>query len=160
MQPRSRRAVIALDALGLAALAALFVLWCVRTPGLSVPGGIAAGCSAALFAAVGLRFVPVWVRFWQREDDAPAAVSAAEPAHMGARIFAALLALDLVLLLLVIVAASYRYDYLHRIALFCFQITFYYICHCIDKRVVRCICHDTNTQHMIGFCVLLSAACQ
>ena len=89
MQPRSRRAVIALDALGLAALAALFVLWCVRTPGLSVPGGIAAGCSAALFAAVGLRFVPVWVRFWQREDDAPAAVSAAEPAHMGARIFAA-----------------------------------------------------------------------
>ena len=67
---------------------------------------------------------------------------------------------DLVLLLLVIVAASYRYDYLHRIALFCFQITFYYICHCIDKRVVRCICHDTNTQHMIGFCVLLSATCQ
>lgn len=66
MQPRSRRAVIALDALGLAALAALFVLWCVRTPGLSVPGGIAAGCSAALFAAVGLRFVPAWVRFWQR----------------------------------------------------------------------------------------------
>ena len=100
MQPRSRRAVIALDALGLAALAALFVLWCGRTPGLSVPGGIAAGCSAALFAAVGLRFVPVWVRFWQREDDAPAAVSAADPAHMGARIFAALLALDLVLLLL------------------------------------------------------------
>ena len=43
MQPRSRRAVIVLDALGLAALAALFVLWCVRTPGLSVPGGIAAG---------------------------------------------------------------------------------------------------------------------
>ena len=37
MQPRSRRAVIALDALGLAVLAALFVLWCVRTPGLSVP---------------------------------------------------------------------------------------------------------------------------
>ncbi len=100
MQPRSRRAVIALDALGLAALTALFVLWCVRTPGLSVPGGIAAGCSAALFAAVGLRFVPAWVRFWQRGDDAPAAVPAAEPAHMGAHIFAALLALDLVLLLL------------------------------------------------------------
>lgn len=100
MQPRSRRAVIALDALGLAALAVLFVLWCVRTPGLSVPGGIAAGCSAALFAAVGLRFVPVWVRFWQRTDAAPAAVPTAEPVHMGARIFAALLALDLVLLLL------------------------------------------------------------
>ena len=99
-QPRSRRAVIVLDALGLAALAALFVLWCVRTPGLSVPGGIAAGCSAALSAAVGLRFVPAWVHFWQREGDAPAAVPAAEPAHMGARIFAALLALDLVLLLL------------------------------------------------------------
>ena len=99
MQPKTR-AVIALDALGLAALAALFVLWCVRTPGLSVPGGIAAGCSAALFAAVGLRFVPAWVHFWQREGDAPAAVPAAEPAHMGSRIFAALLALDLVLLLL------------------------------------------------------------
>ena len=51
MQPRSRRAVIALDALGLAALAALFVLWCVRTPGLSVPGGIAA--VGALLAAGG-----------------------------------------------------------------------------------------------------------
>ena len=59
MQPKTR-AVIALDALGLAALAALFVLWCARTPGLSVPGGIAAGCSAALFAAVGLRFVLPW----------------------------------------------------------------------------------------------------
>lgn len=81
MQPKTR-AVIALDALGLAVLAALFVLWCARTPGLSVPGGIAAGCSAALFAAVGLRFVPAWVRFWQRGDDAPA-VPAAEPAHHG-----------------------------------------------------------------------------
>ena len=98
MQPKTR-AVIALDALGLAVLAALFVFWCARTPGLSVPGGIAAGCSAALFAAVGLRFVPAWVRFWQRGDDTPA-VPAAEPAHMGARIFAMLLALDLVLLLL------------------------------------------------------------
>ena len=98
MQPKTR-AVIALDALGLAVLAALFVLWCARTPGLSAPGGIAAGCSAALFAAVGLRFVPAWVRFWQRGDDAPA-VPAAEPAHMSARIFAMLLALDLVLLLL------------------------------------------------------------
>ena len=76
------------------------LLWRVRTPGLSVPGGIAAGCSAALFAAVGLRFVPAWVHFWQREGNAPAAVPAAEPAHMGARNFAALLALDLVLLLL------------------------------------------------------------
>ena len=98
MQPKTR-AVIALDALGLAALAALFVLWCVRTPNLTAAGGIAAGCSAALFAAVGLRFVPAWVRFWQREDAAPA-VPAAEPAHMAARIFAALLALDLALLLL------------------------------------------------------------
>ena len=98
MQPKTR-AVIALDALGLAALAALFVLWCVRTPDLTAAGGIAAGCSAALFAAVGLRFVPAWVYFWQRGDDAPA-VPAAEPAHMGARIFAALLALDLALLLL------------------------------------------------------------
>lgn len=98
MQPKTR-VVIALDALGLAVLAALFVLWCARMPGLSVPGGIAAGCSAALFAAVGLRFVPAWVRFWQRGDDTPA-VPAAEPAHMGARIFAMLLALDLVLLLL------------------------------------------------------------
>ena len=158
MQPKTR-AVAALDALGLAAVAALFVLWCVHTPDLTAAGGIAAGCSAALFAAAGLRFVPAWVRFWQREAASPA-VPAQEPEHMGARIFAALLALDLVLLLLVIVAASYRYDYLHRIALFCFQITFYYICHCIDKRVVRCICHDTDTQCMIGFCVLISAACQ
>lgn len=98
MQPKTR-AVIALDALGLAVLAAIFVLWCVRTPGLTAAGGIAAGCSAALFAAVGLRFVPAWVRFWQREDAAPA-VPAQEPEHMAARIFAALLALDLALLVL------------------------------------------------------------
>lgn len=98
MQPKTR-AVIALDALGLAALAALFVLWCVRTPNLTAAGDIAAGCSAALFAAVGLRFVPAWVRFWQREDAAPA-VPAQEPEHMAARIFAALLALDLALLVL------------------------------------------------------------
>jgi len=26
---------------------------------------------AALFAAVGLRFVPAWVRFWQRDEAAP-----------------------------------------------------------------------------------------
>ena len=98
MQPKTR-AVIALDALGLAALAALFVLWRVHTPNLTAAGGIAAGCSAALFAAVGLRFVPAWVRFWQRETAAPT-VPAQEPEHMAARIFAALLALDLVLLLL------------------------------------------------------------
>ena len=98
MQPKTR-AVIALDALGLAALAALFVLWRVHTPNLTAAGGIAAGCSAALFAAVGLRFVPAWVRFWQRED-AALAVPAQEPEHMAARIFAALLALDLALLVL------------------------------------------------------------
>ena len=98
MQPKTR-AVIALDALGLAALAALFVLWCVHTPNLTAAGGIAAGCSAALFAAVGLRFVPAWVRFWQREAASPA-VPAQEPEHMAARIFTALLALDLALLVL------------------------------------------------------------
>ena len=98
MQPKTR-AIAALDALGLAALAALFVLWRVHTPNLTAAGGIAAGCSAALFAAVGLRFVPAWVRFWQREDAAPA-IPAQEPEHMAARIFAALLALDLALLLL------------------------------------------------------------
>ena len=36
MQPKTR-AVIALDALGLAVLAALFVLWCARMPGLTFP---------------------------------------------------------------------------------------------------------------------------
>ena len=39
MQPKTR-AVIALDALGLAALAALFVLWCAHTPNLTAAGGI------------------------------------------------------------------------------------------------------------------------
>ena len=98
MQPKTR-AIAALDALGLAAVAALFVLWCVHTPNLTAAGGIAAGYSAALFAAVGLRFVPAWVRFWQRED-AALAVPAVEPEHMAARIFAVLLALDLALLVL------------------------------------------------------------
>lgn len=49
MQPKTR-AVIALDALGLAALAALFVLWRVHTPNLTAAGGIAALGYLAAFA--------------------------------------------------------------------------------------------------------------
>ena len=51
MQPKTR-AVIALDALGLAALAALFVLWCVHTPNLTTAGGIAAAIFFGYLAAV------------------------------------------------------------------------------------------------------------
>ena len=46
MQPKTR-AIAALDALGLAAVAALFVLWCVHTPDLNAAGRKAQGCIPA-----------------------------------------------------------------------------------------------------------------
>lgn len=85
-----------LSAGGLFVLAALFVLWWVKTPGVTVPGRLAALGSAGLFACACLRFVPVWTDFWRAHPRAPEAAPAreAEPPHMTARIFGAFLAAD------------------------------------------------------------------
>ena len=68
MRAQRKRPEVWISGAALLALGALFVLWWRATPGVTAPGRIAALLSAALFAAVGLRFVPRWMDFWR---DAP-----------------------------------------------------------------------------------------
>ena len=68
MRAQRKRPEVWISGAALLALGALFVLWWRATPGVTAPGRIAALLSAALFAAVGLRFVPRWMAFWR---DAP-----------------------------------------------------------------------------------------
>lgn len=82
--------------LGMLALTALFVLWCLRQP-YGPWARLAALVSAALFALLGLRFVPRWVDFWS-DTPLPAAPDAEEPPAMGLRIFFSLWCLDLLIL--------------------------------------------------------------
>lgn len=87
------------SALGLLALGVSGLLWW-RGYSYGAAGRAAALLSIALFAALGLRFVPRWVDFWSpgggEERLAPAGE---EPPGMALRIFAALLALDAFVLL-------------------------------------------------------------
>ena len=83
--------------LGMTALSALFLLWWLRHP-YGTPARLAALACAALFALLGLRFVPRWVDFWS-DEPLPAAPEAEEPRAMGLRIFFSLWCLDLLILL-------------------------------------------------------------
>ncbi|MGX8692138.1 MAG: mannosyltransferase family protein [Clostridia bacterium] len=94
---RKRTVTLAGRLLGMLALTALFLLWCLRRP-YGPPARLAALASAALFALLGLRFVPRWADFWS-DGPLPAAPDAEEPRHMGLRIFTALWCLDLLVLL-------------------------------------------------------------
>ena len=86
-----------LSALGLLALGFLYVLWLTRH---SYPlyARLVAFLSTALFAVLGLRFVPLWTAFWSPGEalDPP---GRAEPPFMGLKLFAALLAFDAAVLL-------------------------------------------------------------
>lgn len=86
-----------ISAAGLAALAAVFLLWLVHTE-VTVPGLAAAVLSAALFAAVCLRFVPEWMRFW-RGGSAAAAARCREDKKTELALFVGLLLLDAAILL-------------------------------------------------------------
>ena len=88
----------ALSVLGLLALGFFFVRLVTQH---SYPfyARLAAFVSAALFGALGLRFVPRWTLFWSADWPA-AAPEAEEPPHMGLRLFAAFLGFDLFVLLL------------------------------------------------------------
>ena len=93
-----------ISCLGLAALAAAFICWRAKTPSAGAAGTAAALTSAALFAAVCLRFVPEWTVFWgvgQPLRSMPAPDAGDEPRHMCLRIFFALLAADALLIVLV-----------------------------------------------------------
>lgn len=75
-------------ALGLLALTALLIAWWPRSYG--ALGKLAALACAGVFAGLGLRFMPVWARFWSSEP-LPAAPRPDEPPRMVWKLFFALL---------------------------------------------------------------------
>lgn len=84
---------------GLTVLAALFVIWCGREQP-STAGFVAALTLTCLFAAVCLRFVPLWIEAWSRNEQ----VSLREehiPAGTLAKIFFSVLLWDVFLVFLV-----------------------------------------------------------
>lgn len=90
-----------ISAAGVTTLVGLFSYWWFATPGITVPGRIAAVVSAALFGAVCLRFVPGWMADWTGETAAPSDLGD-EPDHMLPKLFFGLLALDLCVVLLAV----------------------------------------------------------
>lgn len=99
MRAQRKRPEVWISGAALLALGALFVLWWRATPGVTAPGRIAALLSAALFAAVGLRFVPRWMDFWR---DAPVLQPTQQdaPPHFSLNLFFSLLAVDAAVILL------------------------------------------------------------
>lgn len=93
-----KKSTIVISAAGVIALVGLFASWWTTTPGVSLPGHIAAIVSAALFGAVCLRFVPGWMADWAGETDAP--LPGGEPSRILPRIFLGLLVFDLSVILL------------------------------------------------------------
>lgn len=89
------------SAAGLAALAAVFMLWCASGPELGAAGFAAAFASAALFALLCLRFVPGWMRFWSAAELPPPPPAGDEPRHIRLKIFCAFLGADALAVLLV-----------------------------------------------------------
>lgn len=113
-----------ISALGLLALGALFLQWWRANPAVSLPGRVSALFSAALFAAVCLRFVPEWMGVWkigQGQKRLPAAQAQAAsdvPAHMEVRIFLSFLAVNALVVLLVFLlrkAAGYGGTFLENL---------------------------------------------
>lgn len=86
------------SALGCAAVLGLFAWWLRQNTDTGALGILAAAASAGLFLALGLRYVPSFTAFWTPSDE-PAA-DRAEPKYMAARIFVAVLAWDMLVLLL------------------------------------------------------------
>ena len=110
MRAQRKRPEVWISGAALLALGALFVLWWRATPGVTAPGRIAALLSAALFAAVGLRFVPRWMDFWRDAPERQPPASDAPP-HFSLKLFFSLLAVDMAVILLVYllrVALGYR----------------------------------------------------
>ena len=86
-----------ISAAGLAVLAGIFLLWLARTD-VTLPGLTAAILSAALFAAVCLRFVPEWMHFWRSGVQAEAEAPGVEDRRTELAVFFALLLLDAAIL--------------------------------------------------------------
>lgn len=116
---KHRPAVVVLRLLGLGALTAVFVLWSVDQTDASLPSRLAALMSAALFAAVGLRFIPHWVDSWAHPLPAQPDAVPTDTRRTQGRIFAALLVLDVATLLMTFVlrhAAGYRESFVESLS--------------------------------------------
>lgn len=91
---RFKKPEFIISAAGLVALAAVFVIWYIGAEP-SAPGAISALLSAALFAALCLRFVPEWTAFWRKAPERIAAApERARRPRTEAMIFVSLLAVN------------------------------------------------------------------
>jgi len=103
-----------ISALGLIALAVMYALWIQSTPHVTLPGRISALASCLLFAAMCIRFVPKWMKFWKKSkpDKALRRVlnekSPEVPWHMDLRIFITLLLVDIGMIALVFMIRKAR----------------------------------------------------
>ncbi len=90
---------------GLAALTVLYIAWWMRHPDMPGAGRWAAFVSAALFAALGVRFVFVWLGDWRSRMAEPQERRITESVRVGVlvRIFLACFAAEIAALLLVFV---------------------------------------------------------
>jgi len=85
---------------GLAALSTLFVRWWIHNT-YAPHARLSALICTILFAAVCLRFVPEWMRFWRKPAAPRRPILAETPRHMDLKIFVALLVMNLGILLAV-----------------------------------------------------------
>lgn len=53
----------------LAALLAIFIRWWLKTPPVSLPAAFSSVFAAALFAIIGIRFIPLWMEAWSGSKD-------------------------------------------------------------------------------------------
>lgn len=97
---RYRRPEFLISALGLAALAAVWVRWFLSALKPTLPGTLASLAAAVLFALVCLRFVPVWMDSWRGKAPEREAEGDPEPPAAALHIFAALFLLDALVILL------------------------------------------------------------
>ena len=107
MKKRYQKPEFWISSIGLAGLVTAFLCWLCNSGAASMAGRISAFLSAALFAAVCLRFVPEWMQFWRKTPNANVKWKAARlledvpPKHVEWRIFLSLLLVDAFVVLLV-----------------------------------------------------------
>ena len=101
MKRSLRKPDLVISILGLAALAAAWILWFRGQKSVSVPALLASLVTTALFALVCLRFVPVWMDAWDRRiPRLEGEADTGEPRWIGLKIFGLLLGVDIAVLLL------------------------------------------------------------
>ena len=88
---------ILISAGGLIVLGALFANWWISSS-YALSGRISAIISAVLFAAVCLRFVPAWMKFWAQPAEANSLADRQTPRHMDLKIFVTLMLMNAAIL--------------------------------------------------------------